>query len=59
MNLPRQPQEPLGENLFGILGVIGLSLFGIWMVYLGWRKYRNRPGATKSKPPKRPTDFLQ
>jgi len=42
MRLPTQPQQPLHENLFEVFGIIGLTIFGIIMVFLGWLKYRDR-----------------
>lgn len=42
MRLPQQAPEPLHENLFEVFGIIGLALFGMVMVFLGWLKYRDR-----------------
>jgi hypothetical protein len=38
----------LHENLFEVFGIIGLAIFGMVMVFLGWLKYRDR-----NKPPGR------
>jgi len=48
MRLPQQVPEPLHESLFEVFGIIGLAIFGMVMVFLGWLKYRDR-----NKPPGR------
>lgn len=56
MKLQQQPVDPIRDHLIEILGIGGMVLFGVIMVFLGWLKYKKRKkpaGTTLEKRPKR------
>lgn len=54
MELSQQQEEQLHDHLFEVLGIGGLVLFGVVMVFLGWLKYKNRNNHPAPKLQKRP-----
>jgi len=53
MKLSQQQQDQLHDHLFVVVGIGGLVLFGVVMVFLGWLKYKSRNNLPTTKPQKR------
>lgn len=53
MKLSQQQEEQLHDHLFELMGIGGLVLFGVVMVFLGWLKYKNRNNPPTTKPHQR------
>lgn len=49
MKLEQQPPEAIRDQLVEMIGIGGLVLFGVIMVFFGWLKYRDRNKHTKTK----------
>jgi hypothetical protein len=51
MKLSQLQEEQLHDHLVEVIGIGGLILFGVVMVFLGWLKYkhRNNPPAMKTR----------
>ncbi len=52
MKLQQQPAEALHDHLVEVVGIGGLVLFGVIMVFLGWLKYKDRNNSARTKPRK-------
>jgi hypothetical protein len=54
MKLSQLQEEQLHDHLVEVMGIGGLVLFGVVMVFLGWLKYKNRNNRPVIKTQKRP-----
>ncbi|MFC5510432.1 hypothetical protein ACFPOU_04725 [Massilia jejuensis] len=52
MKLQQQPTEALHDHLVEVVGIGGLVLFGVMMVFFGWLKYKDRNNSARTKPRK-------
>ena len=52
MKLQQQPAEALHDHLVEVVGIGGLVLFGVMMVFFGWLKYKDRNNSARTKPRK-------
>jgi len=53
MKLQQPPVDAIHDRLFEVIGIGGLVLFGVVMVFFGWLKYKDRNNPPKTKARKR------
>ena len=53
MKLQQQPADAIHDHLVEVIGIGGLVLFGVIMVFFGWLKYKDRNNPAGTKPRKR------